>query len=124
VNFGRRFVKKGIVPEIQREGARGVLVRTVTKRAAERMHMNTNRPTDEEIRARAWEIFLEQGSQPGHDMDHWLQAQYELMRLPIRKVAELPVAQTQRQGLGARSLVGFVHAAVVLGSGALIHLRR
>lgn len=33
---------------------------------------------DEEIRRRAYEIYLERGEQPGHDLDDWLRAEREL----------------------------------------------
>lgn len=33
---------------------------------------------DEEIRPRAYEIYLERGQQPGRELDDWLQAQREL----------------------------------------------
>jgi hypothetical protein len=32
----------------------------------------------EEIRVRAYEIYIERGGQPGHDVDDWLQAEREL----------------------------------------------
>jgi hypothetical protein len=32
----------------------------------------------EEIRIRAYEIYMERGWQPGHDLDDWLQAEREL----------------------------------------------
>jgi hypothetical protein len=51
--------------------------------------MKFNRPTEEQIRSRAREMFLQHGSQPGHDLDNWLQAENELMQLPVRKFAEL-----------------------------------
>ena len=35
---------------------------------------------DEEIRHRAYEIFLERGEQPGRDLEDWLQAERELER--------------------------------------------
>ena len=35
---------------------------------------------DEEIRRRAFEIYLERGEQPGRDLDDWLQAERELER--------------------------------------------
>ena len=77
--------------------------------------MKFNRPNEEQVRIRAREIFLAHGSQPGHDVDNWLQAEYELMQLPIRKIAELdpPKANVAR----ALSLVSFVH----LITNALIH---
>ncbi len=37
-----------------------------------------NSARDEEIRRRAYEIYLERGEQPGHDLDDWLQAEREL----------------------------------------------
>jgi len=33
---------------------------------------------DEDIRLRAYEIYLERGEQPGHELDDWLQAEREL----------------------------------------------
>ena len=72
--------------------------------------MKFNRPTEDQIRIRAREIFLEHGSQPGHDLDNWLQAEYKLMQLPIRKIAELdPPKASQRKIAKALSLVSFVH---------------
>jgi hypothetical protein len=38
------------------------------------------RPTNEEIRQRAHEIFLAQGGIPGRELDDWLQAEQELKR--------------------------------------------
>ena len=37
-----------------------------------------NLPRLEEIRVRAYEIYTERGSQPGHELDDWLQAEREL----------------------------------------------
>ena len=51
--------------------------------------MMFNRPTEEQIRSRAREIFVQHGSQPGHDVDNWLQAENEQMPWLVRKVAEL-----------------------------------
>ena len=39
-----------------------------------------NSARDEEIRRRAYEIYLERGEQPGRDLDDWLQAERELVR--------------------------------------------
>jgi hypothetical protein len=33
---------------------------------------------EENIRRRAYEIYLERGGEPGHDLEHWLQAEREL----------------------------------------------
>ena len=35
-------------------------------------------PRLEEIRIRAYEIYMERGGQPGHDLEDWLQAEQEL----------------------------------------------
>jgi hypothetical protein len=35
---------------------------------------------EEEIRSRAFEIYLERGEQPGCDLDDWFQAERELQR--------------------------------------------
>jgi hypothetical protein len=37
-----------------------------------------NPARDEEIRQRAYEIYLERGEQPDRDLDDWLQAEREL----------------------------------------------
>jgi hypothetical protein len=39
-----------------------------------------NSARDEEIRRRAYEIYLERGEQPGGELDDWLQAERELAR--------------------------------------------
>ena len=39
-----------------------------------------NSARDEEIRRRAYEIYLERGEQPGRELDDWLQAERELAR--------------------------------------------
>jgi hypothetical protein len=39
-----------------------------------------NSAFDEEIRLRAYEIYLERGEHPGRELDDWLQAERELER--------------------------------------------
>jgi hypothetical protein len=39
-----------------------------------------NSARTEEIKRRAYEIYLERGKQSGHDVDDWLQAEHELER--------------------------------------------
>ena len=39
----------------------------------QRMSMDPKLPAEEQIRARAHEIYLARGSQPGHEKDDWLQ---------------------------------------------------
>jgi len=50
--------------------------------------MKIDYPTPEQTRARAYQIYLQRGCQPGHDTDDWLQAEYHLVQLPIRKLAQ------------------------------------
>ena len=40
----------------------------------------SNSPSHEEIRRRAYEIYIERGEQPGTELDNWLQAEHELER--------------------------------------------
>lgn len=40
---------------------------------------------DEEIKRRAYEIYLERGEQPGCDLDDWLQAERELQRGDLKR---------------------------------------
>ena len=37
------------------------------------------RPSDEEIAQKAYELYLQRGSVPGHETDDWLQAEAELI---------------------------------------------
>lgn len=39
---------------------------------------NTAAPTQNEIAVRAYELFLQDGSANGHDLEHWLRAEEEL----------------------------------------------
>ena len=43
-----------------------------------------NAARDEKIRFRAYQIYLERGEQPGHELDDWLQAERELKRGVLR----------------------------------------
>jgi len=52
----------------------------------EECYMNVGCPTDEQIRKRAYEIFVQNGSKPGHELDNWLQAEYELVQLPVKPI--------------------------------------
>jgi Protein of unknown function (DUF2934) len=44
-----------------------------------------NSPREEQIRCRAYEIYLERGEQPGCDLDDWLRAECELQRAEPRR---------------------------------------
>lgn len=84
--------------------------------------MNVSYPTEEQIRDRAHHIWRDRGGQPGHEVDDWLQAEYELIQLPVRKLAELE--PPNRKTGSKMSLVSLVQAAVFLGAEALPHLNR
>jgi hypothetical protein len=86
--------------------------------------MKANRPTEEQIRQRAHEIFVQHGCQPGHEVDNWLQAEYELMQLPTEKIARLEPGKGKAGKVGKLPLVSFVHAAVVLGASVVPQLKR
>jgi hypothetical protein len=47
-----------------------------------------HRPSHEEIRLRAYEIYLERGGLPGNELDDWLQAERELERATPPKATE------------------------------------
>ena len=52
-----------------------------TRIQGEREEVSTEKPArDEEIRRRAYEIYLNRGEQPGREMEDWLQAERELER--------------------------------------------
>ena len=74
--------------------------------------MNPSRPTANKIRRRAYQLYRDRGGRPGHEIDDWLQAEYELTQLPIRKLAELP--QTDQRN-AASPIIGLVHLALFIG---------
>jgi hypothetical protein len=74
--------------------------------------MTVQRPTPAQIAARAYQIYLERGRVSGHDMDDWLQAEYELMQLPVRKLAEIEPLQTPRDRPRRKSIVDLVRAVM------------
>ena len=78
--------------------------------------MTIKQPTHQEIAARAYQVFLERGRQDGHAIDDWLQAEYELMQLPVRKLAEIEPGQAPgAKGKGRkRSIVEVVRQAMML----------
>ena len=81
-------------------------------------------PTHEQIAARARRIYLERGCQPGHDVDDWLQAEYELMQLPVRKIAELEPPTPEKGRNRGKSIIALVRAAVLFGGPGLAQLGR
>lgn len=59
------------------------------------------RPSDEEISQRAYELYLQRGSVPGHETDDWLQAEAELIE--ARRNAEAAFSQADPGALSAGS---------------------
>ena len=82
-----------------------------------------NCPTEDQVRVRAYQLYLEHGRQDGHDADDWLQAEYELVQLPIQKIAKLDAAPPKRKQERKLALVRLVQAALLLGAETLPHLK-
>ena len=51
-------------------------------------------PSREEIRLRAYEIYLQRSGLPGNEFDDWLQAERELERAAPPKAQELSIKRT------------------------------
>jgi hypothetical protein len=77
--------------------------------------MQSSHVTEEQIRRQAYAIYLHRGGQHGHDRDDWLQAEYELMQLPVRQIAARPLSPPGRGRIGNRSLVALVRMAMISG---------
>ena len=75
--------------------------------------MKGKRPTCEEITARAYRIYLESGRRPGHDLDDWLQAEYELMQMPVGELAMLTVLKTSKARREVKSIIDVARAAML-----------
>jgi len=69
-------------------------------------------PNHREIAARAYQLFLQRGREAGHEMDDWLQAEYELIQLPVHKIAELPPPVEPQSKSGKSSIVELVQKAL------------
>jgi hypothetical protein len=78
--------------------------------------MTIKHPTYQQIAARAYQLYLERGRQDGHEVDDWLQAEYELMQLPVQKLAEIEPSQIPAPKAKGRkgSIVEVVRAAMML----------
>ena len=74
--------------------------------------MTQQSPTPEQIAARAYQLYLERGRTSGHDVDDWLQAEYELIQLPVRKLAELDPPTAARGKSRSKSIVDLVRTAM------------
>jgi DUF2934 family protein len=74
--------------------------------------MTQQSPRPEQIAARAYQLYIERGRTEGHDVDDWLQAEYELMQLPVRKLAEIERPTVGRGRPKTRSIVDLVRTAL------------
>jgi len=79
----------------------------------------TRVPTEADIRQRAQEIFMARGGRPGREIDDWLQAEYELTKLPVDRLAKLAAPKSKRTKLAVAQVV---QAALLLGAGGLLQL--
>ena len=52
----------------------------------------STRPTEEEIRLRAYQIYIDRGKMDGHHLADWLQAENELATLQDEDAGNLPTA--------------------------------
>jgi hypothetical protein len=85
----------------------------MTLRKEDATKMEYPRPNHQEIAARAYHLYLERGRLSGHEVDDWLQAEYELMQLPLRKLAEIEPPPLNLPGKPRkRSIIDVVHAAM------------
>lgn len=64
--------------------------------------MRINELLEDTIRTRAFEIYLERGSQPGHEWDDWLQAEFELTHLPLHVLRLKPIEARRKGGAWRR----------------------
>jgi hypothetical protein len=71
--------KKGISMSSKTKRNESTERQATSKQAAKRGEASVgNSSRDEEIRRRAYEIYLERGEQSGHELDDWLEAEREL----------------------------------------------
>jgi hypothetical protein len=63
----------------------------------------SNQPSNEQIEARAYELYLERGRQDGHDMEDWLTAERELAQRQreVRAVFEQEEPESRKLGYAA-----------------------
>jgi len=71
-------------------------------------------PTEDEIRVKAYKIYLARGGEPGHAQDDWLQAEYELLHLPLYQLAKLDAAIVEKETAQNHKLFDLTRAALQL----------
>jgi len=94
----------------------------VKKETSEQFNRPPQLPSHEEIAARAYHIYEERDCEPGHEIDDWLQAEYELLQLPVSKIAELEPTGGEKGRTHRKSLINLVRTAVLLGAPGLAQL--
>ena len=62
------------------------------------------KPTDEQIRTRAYELYLERGGEPGREEEDWLAAEEELTQLAGTKTSWIGTTRAAEQDLGASTV--------------------
>ena len=50
----------------------------------------TSTPASEDVARRAYELFQARGGEPGHELEHWLEAERELSRTSSSEAHEQP----------------------------------
>jgi hypothetical protein len=88
--------RKGLDMALQSKGKRNEGHETLELRTSQiQSHPEdvsaNHRPSHEEIRLRAYEIYLQCGALPGKELDHWLQAERELERAEQPKANGLSI---------------------------------
>ena len=63
-----------------------------------------NKPTDEQIRERAYELYLERGSEPGQEVEDWLAAEQELTELAGAETSWIGTERAAEQELTVSDL--------------------
>jgi hypothetical protein len=56
-----------------------------------------SRPSDEQIRERAYELYLQRGAAPGQDVEDWLAAEQELTELAGAKTSWIGTERATEQ---------------------------
>jgi Protein of unknown function (DUF2934) len=56
----------------------------------ESQRRETGTPASEDVARRAYELFQARGCEPGHDLEHWLEAERELSRTSSSEAHEQP----------------------------------
>lgn len=83
-------------------------------------------PLAEQIRRRAYELYLGRGRQPGYLLDAWLQAEEEVLRARqkiVRSVEYVPASKTHLRLTGNEGLVAVETRCAALHRGTNIARR-